>query len=387
MPLAPRISILKISSPSLKAQLLLHELNMKKNFIIYAPAINSKTGGAHSILENFLNSIDSQSITDSNWFFIGNSEYKTICAQANINYQQLNLNKKWFLRITYDFLIFKMKYLKNQPPSIVISMQNTTPFCRKCDTTLTYIHQAIPFISNFSPSLIKNLKLFLIKYFYLFFIKAGISNTRAYFIVQSEWLKILCVSKLNQSQDRFLIHRPLPTDIDLNQFKNKKTNKNTFFYPSLFQQYKNHHLLIEAFIQLANNNPQENYVLELTIDDLLISIPHNLIIKYYGFISRSETLQKINNAMAVIYPSTIESYGMPIAESLYLNTPVLASDLPYARELMGEKGVYFDPNKAQSIKVAIENFLKKNHVETTIPSDKFQDWAKVLANFLYKINK
>ncbi|MBC7429396.1 MAG: glycosyltransferase [Bacteriovorax sp.] len=360
---------------------------MKKNFIIYAPAINIQTGGAHSILENFLISIDPKLVSESNWSFIGNSEYEAICASSNIHFHALNLNKKWFLRIVYDYLIFKGKFLKNSPPSIIISMQNTTPFTRDCDSTLTYIHQAIPFIKTFKPHPIKNLKLFLIKHFYFFFIKLGITREKSWFIVQSKWLKEMCAERLGIPEQKFFIHRPMPTDIDLQKFINKQTLKNTFFYPSLFQNYKNHLLLIEAFILLAQAHDGEKFVLELTIDDQMIELPLNLEVKYYGMIPRSEALQKINNATAVIYPSSIESYGIPIAEAIFLKTPVLASDLPYARELIGEEGIYFDSQNPESIKKSVERFLQNGQSEIKASSERFQDWTKVLENFLNKINK
>jgi glycosyltransferase involved in cell wall biosynthesis len=360
---------------------------MKKNFIIYAPAINIKTGGAHSILENLLVSLDKKLLSESNWHFIGNSEYESICASSNIRFYSLNLNQKWLLRIVYDYVIFKNKFLKNQPPSIIISMQNTTPFTRDCDSTLTYIHQAIPFIEDFKPDPIKNLKLFLIKHFYFFFIKLGLKKNKSFFIVQSEWLKKICSLRLDISKEKFIIHRPLPTDIELPKFKNKNPLKHTFFYPSLFQNYKNHGLLVKAFILLAKSRPQINFILELTIDDLLIEVPSNLQVKYYGMISRNETLQKINNATAVIYPSLIESYGMPLAEAIFLKTPIIASDLPYAHELLGDNGIYFNPNSAQSIKDSLDRFLENGQLEIEMTKTKFQDWATVLENFLYKMNK
>jgi glycosyltransferase involved in cell wall biosynthesis len=360
---------------------------MKKNFIIYAPAINSRTGGAHSILENFLKSLRTRPAIEATWQFIGNSEYESICAQSKLEFHSLDLNKKWLLRIIYDFLLFKIKFLNGQAPAIIISMQNTTPITRSCDSTLTYVHQAIPFIKNFKPDPIKNFKLFLIKKFYFFFIKFGIDRKRAFFILQSEWLKKICSIKLGVSEDHFFIHRPMPTDINLVEFTNKQIVPNTYFYPSLFQNYKNHKLLIEAFIRIANNRPEQNFVLELTIEAIPVECPINLKILFHGMLSRKTTLLKINNAEVVIYPSLIESYGMPIAEAIFLKTPVIASDLPYARELLGENGIYFNPLSVESLTNTILEFSTKNYQEIKISKEKFQDWESVLANFLNKINK
>jgi glycosyltransferase involved in cell wall biosynthesis len=37
---------------------------------------------------------------------------------------------------------------------------------------------------------------------------------------------------------------------------------------------------------------------------------------------------------AVIFPSEIETFGLPLIEARSTNTPVLAIDLPYAREVL-----------------------------------------------------
>lgn len=360
---------------------------MKKNFIIYAPAINSKTGGAHSILENFLNSIDKNLVSGATWHFIGNLEYESLCLQKNIHFIQLNLNKKWIFRILYDFLFFKILYLKNKPPTNIISFQNTTPTIRSFDTSLTYIHQAIPFIENFHPNPITNLKLFLIKHFYFYFINFGLRKKNSFFIIQSEWLKKICAVRLKIPEYHFVTHRPLPSDIDFDLAKNLQNNLDSFFYPSLYQDYKNHNRLIQAFIKAATTNPERNFQLELTINKREILLPINLQINFLGALSRQETLNKINNSSAIIFPSLIESYGMPIAEAIFLNTPVLASHLPYAIELLGENGNYFDPKDVNSISNAIVNFSPKNYLKIEISSERFQDWGIVLKYFLNKTNK
>lgn len=360
---------------------------MKKNFIIYASAINAKTGGAHSILENFLASLDQDLVPGATWQFIGNLDYENLCLRNNIQFHRLNLNKKWLLRILYDFLLFKILFLRNKPPTHVISFQNTTPKIRLCDTSLTYIHQAIPFIENFYPHPISNLKLFLIKHFYFFFISFGLSKSRSFFIIQSEWLKKICAEKLKTPESHFIIHRPLPTDIVLSEFTKQNITPDIFFYPSLYQDYKNHDRLILAFIQAAEKNPNRNFELGLTIERNDVLPPKNLQINFYGVLSRLATLEKINAATAVIFPSLIESYGMPIAEAIFLKTPVLGSDLPYARELLGESGNYFDPMNITSMQDAIVNFSADKYVGVEITKNKFQDWGMVLENFLNKTSK
>jgi glycosyltransferase involved in cell wall biosynthesis len=51
----------------------------------------------------------------------------------------------------------------------------------------------------------------------------------------------------------------------------------------------------------------------------------------------------MHHAQALLFPSFIEGYGLPLMEALQVGTPVLASDLPVFREIAGDIPEYLDP--------------------------------------------
>lgn len=51
----------------------------------------------------------------------------------------------------------------------------------------------------------------------------------------------------------------------------------------------------------------------------------------------------LHHAQALLFPSFVEGYGMPLAEALAMNVPVIASDLPVFREIAVDIPDYLDP--------------------------------------------
>jgi glycosyltransferase involved in cell wall biosynthesis len=56
-------------------------------------------------------------------------------------------------------------------------------------------------------------------------------------------------------------------------------------------------------------------------------------------------------------PSLLEGFGLPAVEAMACGTPVLCSNAGSLPEVVGEAGIYFDPNDVDSIAGAIRLFL------------------------------
>jgi glycosyltransferase involved in cell wall biosynthesis len=64
----------------------------------------------------------------------------------------------------------------------------------------------------------------------------------------------------------------------------------------------------------------------------------------------------MNNARALLFPSFVEGYGLPLVEALAAGTPVIASDLSVFRELAGEIPDYLSPVDGLGWSEAIEAY-------------------------------
>lgn len=64
----------------------------------------------------------------------------------------------------------------------------------------------------------------------------------------------------------------------------------------------------------------------------------------------------LHNARALLFPTFVEGFGIPLIESLNLGTPVITSDIPVFRELAGSIPDYLSPTDGHGWKTAILDY-------------------------------
>lgn len=184
------------------------------------------------------------------------------------------------------------------------------------------------------------------------------------FIVQTQSMFAI-LDKYSKGGTEIHICPYLPKD------KASKTNvhsiKNTkfdFIYVATGEGHKNHLRLIDAFVILAKEGVYPS--LCLTLDGskypLLTKIieekvnKYNLNIVNVGFMQKSDLITLYSNAGALLYPSTFESFGLPLIEAAEFNLPIVASELDYVRDII-EPTQTFDPDSPLSIARAVKRFM------------------------------
>jgi len=158
----------------------------------------------------------------------------------------------------------------------------------------------------------------------------------------------------------------------------KPTECIDFIYPASGDSYKNHRILIEAWSILAQEGIFPS--LYVTVDQSeypelfsfleLKKENYGLNIVNLGFLSHDVLLKKYEIAKALIYPSIIESFGLPLIEAKKAGLPILAAELDYVRDIL-DPSQSFNPLSAMSIARAVRRFLgqSKNGVELLSAED------------------
>lgn len=171
-----------------------------------------------------------------------------------------------------------------------------------------------------------------------------------------EWLRI-------KDANRFSV---IENGIDIPFFRDAAPMNRKALYPDhredtiflltvgRFEVQKNHEGLIRAFTRLP-----EKYVLLLcgegSLQEQMKDLARELNvydrIVFLGY--RSDVARIMHTADIMVIPSIWEGFGLIAAEAMACGIPLVVSDVPGLREVVGDAGVKFNPNHVNEIAEAI----------------------------------
>lgn len=198
-------------------------------------------------------------------------------------------------------------------------------------------------------------------------------------IVQSESMQVNVLKNLKLPSQVFPFTESIndstfPRSVSSQHQTSKSDSKDyDFLYVASGEPHKNHLALIEAWKILASKNIFPSLCLTISLDsnpELYKSIEyekeiHDLKIECIGFVSSKKMPDLYQRSGALIYPSTMESLGLPLIEARHMGLPIIASERDYVRDIIDPEQS-FDPLSPVSIARAVERFLNYNQLSTTI---------------------
>jgi len=82
-------------------------------------------------------------------------------------------------------------------------------------------------------------------------------------------------------------------------------------------------------------------------------------VRFLGPVPYARLLSLYRGAMALVFPSFIESFGHPLLEAMLAGTPAVVSDIPSFREIAGDAALYFPPADARALAARIDELRAK----------------------------
>lgn len=113
------------------------------------------------------------------------------------------------------------------------------------------------------------------------------------------------------------------------------------------------------------------------------------IVRRLGYLPRNELPALLASARALLMPSLYEGFGMPVAEALTVGCPVVCSDLPSFREIVGDSLAWFHGTEMGSMLDTYRRFLASLPAPGSVTTTLKFAWptsARVFASALERTN-
>jgi glycosyltransferase involved in cell wall biosynthesis len=314
--------------------------------------VAAEYGGALSVLHDYYNKFTKDE--ENEYVFI----LSTPDLQEVKNIKVIRfpwIKNSWLHRLFFDYFI-SHKLIKKFKIDRVLSLQNTIiPLTNIKQSVL--IQNSLPF-TKYKFTIIEDTLIWIYQNIIGKKIKKSIKKAD-HVIVQTDWMKRNLIEQLQLRSDKIEVQRP---NIQLNAtkvFEENKKNLSTFFYPASGLVYKNHILIVNTCLRLKEE-AIEDYKVIFTlngsenrhISKLYKIVKQNeLPIEFVGVLEK-EVVNEYYSKTVLLFPSYIETIGLPLLEAKMHKTPIIVSDCEYAHEALNDYETvdYFNPFDLNSIK-------------------------------------
>jgi len=361
---------------------------MRKTIVI--SAVNLVEGGTLTVLRDCIKS--AELVLGQEWTLVALVNRPGLIEVARTEVLFFPAAKKsWFARICHEWLYFKRLSLQLKP-DLWLSLHDITPRVH-AKRQAVYCHNPSPFykISWREAKLDFSFLLFNKLYRYLY--KAFISRNFLV-IVQQAWLRdafrdmygklpIIVAHPRTQAKDDF---KPAGGE-------RLASSPTVFFFPSFPRVFKNFETLCEATRQL-NTWGVQNFRVQITMAgdennyarDIFRSYRGVQNLEYIGLQTREQMAERYQAADVVVFPSKLETWGLPISEAKGYGKALLLADRPYARETVGsyDRVSFFEASDAVTLAHLMRSIVEsgwqpQGHLAAPPTSPFAADWDELWA--------
>ena len=360
---------------------------MKKTIIV--SAVNLVEGGPLTVLQECLGYLSGDLASQFEIVALVNRE--GLLPFKNIKYLEFPKAKKsWLNRLSYEYYYFN-KLAKRFNPVLWLSLHDMTPNV-SVPRQAVYCHNASPFykLSFKEAWLDPKFALFNLFYRYLYLINIKRND---FVDVQQNCLR----NKFKQfvSTDKIIVAHPsvssrekMDSAVAATESEQAET---IFFYPSLPRVFKNFEVIGQAAGILIKQGV-DNFQIVLTISGdenrysryIYNSFKHIKNIKFLGIQDRDSIFKLYQKSVCVIFPSKLETWGLPITEAKLFRKPLLLVNLEYAHETLGayDRVKFFETDNVQQLAQAMKDVISQSVIfekteDQAIAAPFTQNWKEL----------
>ena len=233
-------------------------------------------------------------------------------------------------------------------------------------------------LSSFEPEVLKSatgmmsLRLKIIKWIQVFALRRAETC-----IYQSSYAKLVINRAVKSAKESTVIAHGVGSPEarwNSEKFLSKKRDIDKYkcLYVSPFAHYKKQLELVKAIricqkqglnlsIELIGGG--ESVYTDLLFEEIAVARQEGCNIAIKGFMEHEKVLTAMSEADIFIFPSVCETFGITLAEAMYIGVPIICAEASSLPDLLEDGGLYCDPNKPVSISDCIMEVIS-NPIDT-----------------------
>ena len=305
---------------------------VRKRIVI--SAVNIRKGGTLTVLRDCLRYLAGRQDLEVTAIV----HKQALCDFPGIHYIEIPWSiESWGKRLRCEYRTLKTVSEELQPVDLWFSLHDTTPSVT-ARRQAVYCQTSFPFLKIRARDFRMDKKIPLFALFTKYAYKMNVRRNR-YLVVQQEWLREGLSRKLGLPRERFIVAPPAFVAPEIHD-SSAEESVPVFLYPASPDCHKNFETLCRAAVVLENKLGQSAFRVVLTIDGsenryaawLKEHWGDVASIDFHGFMSKEDLYSYYGKAACLVFPSRVETWGLPISEFKPSGKPMILADLPYAHE-------------------------------------------------------
>lgn len=362
---------------------------MKKTIVV--SAVSLRKGGTLTILRNCLEYLSTLAQTGE-CRIVALVHKKELAFYPGIEYIEMpDIIKSWSRRLWCEYVAMHDISRQLSPVYLWLSLHDTTPNVL-AERQAVYCQTSFPFLKWKMQDLFFDYKIVLFSLFTRFAYRIHIKRNDK-LVVQAEWLRKGFARMFELPESKFVVAPPTSARQKTSAGSAKESVCKSFLFASTPDCHKNFETVCRAAKLLEKEIGTDKFKVILTISGTENRYARWLYkrwgnvrsIDFAGFMSKEKLYDTYAGTDCLLFPSRVETWGLPISEFAAFGKPMLLADLPYAHETAAGSGrtAFFNPEKPEELKEQMKRLVEgdtsflKALPETDIPQPVTRTWEEL----------
>ncbi|MFZ4863869.1 glycosyltransferase [Sphingobacterium sp. Mn56C] len=369
---------------------------------IVISAVNLVEAGTLAILKDCLQYLSGFVSENPEYRVVAIVYKKELAHYPNIEYIETQWPKKrWINRLWYEYVSMGKIAKEIAPVYLWFSLHDTTPTVA-AERRAVYCHNSYSFYKWKIMDFFFTPKIALFSLFTKYIYKPNIQRNN-YLVVQQYWFREAMSKMFAVRKDNIIVAPPQSRLPEASPLTSIAQAQASFIFAGSPNSHKNFEVIAKAVKILELDWGLTDFSVYLTVKGDENNYAKWLYknwgeplknLHFIGFLSKEKLFHYYEKSSCLIFPSKIETWGLPISEYANYNKPMLLADLPYAHETAegASKVAFFDVDNPMELAQLMQQVINQDlqafcAVEKSVKQEPYaKNWAEVFS-FLLKDNK